>query len=286
MLEFRIEPMPSRRLDSEKVVYYVKERRTNQLVAKFDTENLAVENIEGWENFTPSQKLELQNYIANVRFVIDKLSLPAKYNRDYRLSLPEPLQKALTALYDKAQSKKINFDPITAMLNGLLNHIETTEKRLQAVGEPSVLPQFNIYVSQDNKSQSDRTIRKYTKKIFKSLSRVKGGLTQYADIAHKLYDKDTDLSAAIIASYVEGKTKPSKWSISCAITVLAREEVDLVSIVPLEILIQLWLIPLKFAGKVSQTEQAIKLFDTNFKLVKQVKDEAINIINNEMQRIL
>lgn len=264
MPEFRIEPMPSRSLKSDKVVYYVRSRHTNQLVTKFDTNTQRAEDIEGWAEFTATEKLELQNYLVGIRFSIDALSLSAKHNRDYRLSLPEPLQEALSKLYDKARINNITFNPMAAMLQGLLHHIATTEKRLLAAGESSVLKEFNIALNDQDKTDQHKETKRYVKKIFKRLQGQKGGLESYSKTAREIYDNDTNLNSATLLKYVEGTSKPSQWSISCALSTLGGHE-DLSSIVPLPALLELWLIPLRFSGKLRTVEQAVKLFKQTFK---------------------
>ncbi len=285
MPEFRIEPMPSRKLGSDTVVYYVKDQATNTLITKFDTNVSTVDNIEGWQSFSTEQKLELQNYFANIRFVVDKLHLPAKLNRAYRISLPDPLQTALIDLFEKSQANNINFDPMTAMLNGLLNHISTTEKRLKAIGEEPVLSQFDMKINSNNTAERDKETRKYTKKIFKRLLIMQKGLEQYAKMAHELYDKETNLNSSTIAKYAEGKSKPSQWSVSCALTVLGKEKEDILAIVPIQALIFLWLSPLKFSGKLATAEKAIKLFQATFKLDEKECREATGIIKNEILKL-
>jgi len=285
MPEFRIEAMPSRKLDSNRVVYYVKDPSSNKLVTKFNTDIQKAEEIAGWEKFTAVQKLELQNYVANVRFVIDKLQLPAKLNRDYRLSLPDPFQAILVKLLDRARTNQINFDPMTAMLNGLLNHIATTEKRLKTIGEPSVLAEFNINFSHNEKTELDKEIRKYAKKIFKRLLTVPNNLEKYTNVAHECYNKETNLNSTTIAKYAEGKSKPSKWSISCALAVLGNEKDAIPAAISIPLLVSLWLTPLKFAGNLTTAEQAINLFQQIFTLDKAFEQEAIHSIKNEMLKL-
>lgn len=285
MPEFRIEPMPSRRLDSDKVVYYVKDLNTNKLVTKFDTDTHKVEEIEGWEIFTAAQKLELQNYIANVRFVVDKLRMPAKLSRDYRLSLPEPFQALLIEIFERSRKNNIHFDPMTAMLNGLLNHISTTEKRLKAIGETSILEQFDVSLSHNSKEELDKEIRKYTKKIFKRLLNVPKGFDKYAEIAHELYGKETNINLTTVTKYSEGKSKPSQWSISCALTILGNEQDDITAMIPVPFLVPLWLTPLKFSGKLTTAKQAISLFQNIFKLDQEANQEATKSIENEMTKL-
>ncbi len=284
MPEFRIEAMSSRKLNSDKVVYYVNNINQKKLATKFDTNTLKPEEIEGLENFTLTQKLELQNYLANVRFTMDKLQLPAKMNRDYRLALPVPLQEALIELFTKASVHNIKFDPMSAMLNGLLNHIETTQKRLNAFDEPSVLSQFDLHLSDTKKTENDKEIKKISKKIFKHLLLMRGGLEKYAKAARELYGKETNLNSATIAKYAEGEAKPSKWSISCALTVLGDKE-DIATIVSIPMLILLWLVPLKFSGKLQTTEQVLSLFQSTFKLDTKAHQEAAHFIELEMNKI-
>lgn len=264
MPEFRIEPMPSRSLKSDKVVYYVRSRHTNQLVTKFDTNTQRVEDIEGWVDFTATERLELQNYLVSIRFTIDALSISAKLNRDYRLILPEPLQEALSKLYERAAANNISFNPMAAMLQGLLHHISTTEKRLLAAGESSVLKKFNIALNDQNKTDQYKETKRYVKKIFKKLQALKGGLESYSKTAREIYDNDTNLNSSTLLKYVEGTSKPSQWSISCALSTLGSHE-DLSSIVPLSALLELWLIPLRFSGKLQTAEHALKFFKQTFK---------------------
>ncbi len=283
MRELKFEPMPTRRLNGDKVVYYVRDTNTNNLITKFDTDTLKAKDIEGWENFTPTQQLELQNYLSNVRFTIDKLRLPAKLNRDYRFSLPEPLQSALVDIFNKAENNNIYFDPMAAMLNGLFTHLTTTEKRLQACGEPPVLSQFNIHTAQIDKSESDKELRKHAKKIFKHFKAIKNSLDLYSKFAHDYFEKETNLNYTAVENYIEGKAKPSKWSISCALMVLGQHE-DVSSLLPISLLIPLWLTPLRFTGKLTATDKAIGLFKDIFKLENKASEEAVKFIEMEMQQ--
>ena len=285
MPEFRIEPMPSRSLKSDKVVYYVRSRSTNKLITKFDTSVLHAEEIEGWETFNSFEKLELQSYLASIRFTIDTLGLPAKLNRDYRFILPEPLQVAIAELYNRAQANNIVFNPMSAMLSGLVNHITTIEKRLNTLGESSVLADFEIKLRNDGKEELSKDLRKYTKKIFKHLQSLRGGLEKYSKMALELYDNDTNLNSATLLKYVEGTSKPSQWSISCALTVLGKEE-DLNDIVPISTIVTLWLKPLRFSGKLKTEEQALSLFEKIFKLNKKYYDEARDQIHQEMKNFI
>lgn len=281
MPEFRIEPMPSRKADNDTVVYYVKDPGSNTLVAKFDTSIQKAENIEGWESFSPTQKLELQNFVANVRFVIDTLGLPAKLNRAYRISLPEPLQTALVDLAESAKANQIEFDPMTAMLNGLLNHIRTTEKRINQFKESHILENIGINLIDENKLEQIKETRKYTKKIFKALLGIPNNLEKYADLSKKIYEKETNLNSSAIVKYAEGKAKPSQWSVSCALAVLAQARNELINKLPLEVLISLWLEPLKFAGKTTSSEAAYQRFEKTFLLDAKTYQAAKNIIHQK-----
>lgn len=288
MPEFRVERMPSHKAGSDKVVYYVKDLGNNALVTKFDTDTLRAEDIENWESFSPSQQLELKNYLASIRFVIDKLNVPAKFNKDYRFSLPDNFQTALIELFDKAQKNNINFDPMTAMLNGLINHIKTTEKRLGVVGEGSVLSKYDITAASSDKVEDAKQIRKYSKKIFKQLLKIPCALDKYAKCAYEFYGKETNLNSSTINKYIEGKSKPSQWTISCALTVLGSH-INITTVLPLETLIPLWLIPLRFSGKLTKVNQAIATFDQIFS-AKIADDkylgEALPILKNEFAKTI
>lgn len=284
MPEFRIEPMPSRSLKSEKVVYYVRSRSTHQLVTKFDTNTKTAEEIEGFQNFTASEKLELQNYLASVKFTIDALGLSAKNNRDYRLVLPDSLQEALVKLYERAKINNINFNPMEAMLRGLLNHISTTDKRLTSGGEPSILKDFNIILkSQDEKENQHKELRKFTKKIFNCLQKLNGGLENYAKTARELYQNETNLNRATLLKYAEGNSKPSQWSISCALTTIGKIE-ELMTIMPLPLIIQLWITPLRFSGKIQTINQALTVFKQYF-ISANIADEQL-YIEKEMNKAI
>ncbi len=281
MPEFRIESAPSRTLKSDKVVYYVRSRSTNKVVTKFDTSVVKCEEIEGWETFTATEKLELQSYLSGIRFTVDTLHLPAKLNGDYRFTLSEPLQVALVPLCEKAKANNISFNPMSAMLSSLLNHVASTDKRLQAVGEPSILESLGIFLAEDNKEELQKETRKITKKIFKRLQSLPGCLERYSKTAFELYGNDTNLNSATLLKYVEGTSKPSQWSISCALSVLGDKE-DLSVIVPLSLMIELWLTPLKFSEKVKTAEQAFSLFKQYFKHAEDFYSEARHFIQEIM----
>jgi len=141
---FNIKLENTSELNCSEVVYYVRDKDTNKLITTFDSTIQKAEDIKGWGNFTAAQKLDLQNYITNLRFVDDKLQLATETNLEYNLFLPESFLEALTELYDQAKLIDINFNPMLAMLNGLLNHIIATEKCLSINNKPSVFATFYI----------------------------------------------------------------------------------------------------------------------------------------------
>lgn len=284
MTEFRIDPMPSRKLNSDRVVYYVYSvsKVEKKLVAKFDSTIEKAELIKDFENFTSEQKLELKNFVTNMRFVIDRLNLPAKLNRSYRISLPEPLQKTLVTLSELTEKHNIEFNPITAMLNGLLNHIVTTEKRINQYEDCYILQDIGVNVEDNSKELQEKEIRKYTKKIFKDLLALPGSLDKYASIANNFYKKETNLNSTTIVRYSEGKAKPSQWSISCALTVLGIEQMSLINKkIPSSILIHLWLTPLRYIGEIKNYNEACQFYHTIFK-TDELPDEIKILFKSEL----
>jgi hypothetical protein len=144
MNNFAINQMPSRKPGRNLVVFYVKDSETKRMVAKFNNNIKRAEDIPGWEEFTSSQKLELKNFVSNIHFFSKKLKLPEKLNKNYRLSLPEPLQDAMVELFEKSQQHDIEFNPMQAMLSGLLKHITSIEKKILAFKESSILEKYGI----------------------------------------------------------------------------------------------------------------------------------------------
>jgi hypothetical protein len=282
--ELIIEPQPSKKLGSDIVVYYVRNKNSKKLLCKFDSTVKTIAEIPNVTDLSIAQTFELENYLANVRFVIDRLNLSVKDNRAYRIRLPEFLQEALLEFSQKSKQHNIHFDPITAMLNGLLNHLSTTDKRLTGQGEPSLLNKLGIKAPdyKQDKISLEKENRKHTKKLFKHLMTIDDAFSTYKDIANEVYSKDTKLSLTTVESYSAGKTKPSAWSVSCAISVLARTNDTLLTKLPVKILIGLWLKPLRFLGKATSIDQAVILFKQYFNFEHELEQDAIKEIHSEM----
>lgn len=283
-----IEPQPSKKLGSETVVYYVRDKASKKLLCKFDTNTTSTATIDQSAQLTPEQKFELENYLANIRFTIDKLNFPARYNRIYRIMLPEPLQTTLTAFAQAAQKHNIHFDPMTAMLNGFFNHLSTTDQRLIAQGESSLLEKLGIQATkyQHTKVEIAQSNRKYTKKLFNQLLKITNGFYLYADIAKTLYHKETNINQTTVTSYADGKTKPSAWSVSCVISALAKSKDPLLITLPSNILIDLWLKPLRFGNQITSIEQAVQLFKQYFQFESELAQQATQAIIYEMKKPL
>jgi hypothetical protein len=275
MTVLRFEPMHLRK---KPAVIYVKDTGTNLMITKFDINIQRAEEVDGWEDFNPKQKLEVQNYIANLRFIIDKFHSNISINRAYRFSLPEDFQLALVEMAELARKHHIEFDPMSAMLTGLLNHVRTTEKRLNAFEEINILPKLGINLIDDEKIAHDKETRKYTKKIFKHLLSVQNYLGKYASLAKSLYDKEMNLNSTAIVRYAEGEAKPSQWSVSCALALLGAEGVNLNDIMPSNIWVKLWLDPLKFSGKVTNAENAFALYQKTFTFAGKEKIDFATLI--------
>lgn len=154
--------MPSRKLDSDKVVYYVHSVATKALLAKFDTDTQTAKEVEGYDALSAEAQLELHNYIQNVRF-FTKLGMPAKLNRDSRFLLLEPLQQQLPKIFERANANGIPFNPVKAALNGMMNHIKTTVKHIGEHEDCSLLADIGLdgtTTHSDEKAEKAKEVRK------------------------------------------------------------------------------------------------------------------------------
>lgn len=157
MTHFTIIQMPSRKARKDLIGFYVKDVEINKTITKFNNNIERAEDIPEWINFTSSKKLELMNFLSNIHFFSKKLNLSAKLNKSYRLSLPKPLQDAMIELFEKSQQHGIEFNPIHAMLDGLMKHIMSVEKNISALKEYPILEKYGIhaYSPDEDKITSD-----------------------------------------------------------------------------------------------------------------------------------
>ena len=268
--------MPSRKLDSDKVVYYVHSVATKALLAKFDTDTQTAKEVEGYDDLSAEAQLELHNYIQNVRFFTE-LGLPAKLNRDSRFLLPEPLQQQLPKIFERANANGIPFNPVKAALNGMMNHIKTTVKHINEHEDCTLLTDIGLDSTashSDAKAEKAKEVRKVTKKIFTALLDVKAYSTQYHQVANAYFDKDTAVNKTTLTYYAKGKTKPSQWSVSIALILLLGDNHPVLEKLPCPLLIELLFTPLRYANKITTLKAAttfINRFTLNPDFKKAIK---------------
>ena len=274
-----IEAQPSKKMGSEEIVYYAKDKKNRQLLCKFNTKTKTIDEIENIEALNPQQQLELQSYLANMRFVQDKLGYSPRQNMMFRMMLPKDVQALLPSIYEKAKKHCIEYDPTTAMLNAFVTYSQAIDKQLQAKKEKGLFVTLGIHPNHnlENKVINTEKANIYAKEIFKKLVSQDNGISSYNVIMKNIFQKNPTASYEQILMYSEGREKANDWMLSCAIMALANDQELDFTIDNIDDLFNLWIMPLHRLKIASTLEQVLDIYRQYFSTlphdIKTIEDK-------------
>lgn len=246
--------------------------QTGQHVGSFTLEIQAPEEFSEWKELDEQQQYEFQLYFYNLKYLADDLNVKAIDSENFRLLLSAPLIEALKQLSKEAKRQKIIFNPINAMLNGMLNYCRNVEVKLKKKNKTfSALEYAGVELvskQTEYKKQNEDSL----KLIFSALSKIYNKHDKLLTYA-AYFDKDKTISDNAIKLISEGKSKAASWMVSCALMVLGEEGDKSIKSLPRVDFLSLWLMPLVRIKFVKNSKHAKKLCQDCFGI--KITDEEL-----------
>ncbi len=237
----------------------------NKAVGSFDRTLKRACDFDAWETLTLAQQLELSLYWQNIKGLFEYFDTECDATSQYRLLIPEAVEDYLATLSQACDEHDIDFQPTTVLLQSLIRAITYAEKALAEKGVNMTSPNCIKSLPQpvQGQKQLKQQYSQHIKAIFTALNDTFDKHDKFIDASHD-YGKDQTLSDKVISLVAAGKSKVSAWQISCALTVLGRDNNAKVHSIPLPVLIDLWLVPLIKQAKITNEKEAIDLFKQTF----------------------
>lgn len=232
--------------------------QTSQHIGSFNLDSKTPQEFDEWPTLNEQQQFEFSLYFYNLKYLIDEIQTDPLALENFRLFLSAPIIGAMEALNIEALNQELQFDPITAMINGLLNYCRNVENKLRKNNSDfSALPEAGIELT-SKQSVYKKEKEGQLKLIFSELGKVFNKHDKLLEAA-TLFGKEQTISENTIKLVGQGKSKVSSWMVACAIFVLAGEKNKVITTLNKDELIELWLKPLLRLDIVTSVNDVFKM---------------------------
>jgi len=250
---------------------YVKSADLKTSYGSFNVDN--IEGFDGWDKLSIGQKVELKQFMQNVKAVYDHLApSPANALTDFRFRLPYEFMELLESIEIICHENDVELNIFDSMITSIIQQMKIAVSKLSGESKEyalELLDKANLahYQKIDYSNQ--------IKAIFSELQAVHNRSEKLHQKAINLFDKDKSYSPMAIKGMAQGETTPSKWLVSCAIDILIDERKEsLESMLSADDLFMLWAKPL-----LQSTLSKENIFD------RATSIDSTNQIKNKLQKL-
>jgi hypothetical protein len=246
--------------------------QTSQHLGSFNLDMKKPQDFDEWAALDEKQQFEFSLYFYNLKYLMDETKADPLTLENFRLLLSAPIITAMGALSVESLKQELTFDPITAMMNGLLNYCRNIENKLcKNNSEFSALALAGIDLT-SKQSVYKKEKETQLKLIFHELAQVYNKHDKILKVA-ALFGKSQTLSENTIKLAGQGKSKVSSWMVACAIIVLAGEKNKALATLDNDEVIELWLKPLIRLEIVKSIDDALKISKQHLSFLNYKKND-------------
>ena len=220
---------------------YVKSTDLKTIHGSFHVDN--IEGFNGWDQLSVAQKVELKQFMQNVKAVYDLLTpSPANTLTDFRFRLPYEFIELLENIEIICHQNDVELNIFDAMITSIIQQLKIAVSKLSGENKEQALQLLDkAHLAEYQKIDYSQQ----TQAVFSELQAVYDRSEKMHQKAINLFGKDKSYSPLAIKGMAEGETTPSKWLVSCAIDVLIDERKEtLESMLSEDDLFMLWAKPL------------------------------------------
>lgn len=201
------------------------------------------EEFDNWNALSTSQKIELAQYMDNMRAICHHLgSSGLNEQTDFRLRLPSGFIECINTVHALAVAAGVEmdlFDPIVTTIIQQLKIISTKLPKQEKMLAMAALEKIGL--SEYKKVDYSRQIQT----IFHALLTVHNKSEKLHIRAKELFEKDKIITPKSLEDIARGTLSTSKWLVACAIEILFNENIEfLKKELSIDDLVMLWVKPL------------------------------------------
>lgn len=253
---------------------YVKSADLKTSYGSFHVDN--IEGFDGWGKLSVGQKVELKQFMQNVKAVYDHLApSPANALTDFRFRLPYEFIELLENIEIICHENDVELNIFDSMITGIIQQLKIAVAKLSGDSKEQALELLNkANLAEYKKIDYSNQIQG----VFSELQAIRDRSEKLHQKAINLFSKDKSYSPMAIKGMAQGETTPSKWLVACAIDILIDEHKEtLESMLSEDDLFMLWVRPLLKGGhsqeNVIRKVQALKHHQTLIDKIKKFTNE-------------
>jgi len=181
------------------------------------------DKFEGWKQMSKDEAIELKHYINNLNAVRDSIGIASLNEQsDYRLRLPISFTEAIDEISLLCDGRLNIYEP---MINAMIQATKIAIVKLKKEDKAKALSILDkLGLAEYKKLDYSCKIQA----IFAEVLSIHNKSEKLHKESSALFDKNKSYSPKAIESMAAGESTPSRWLVSCAITLLFKEKPDII----------------------------------------------------------